>query len=335
MTIFYNISLFISVCIVSLLATQLVLGYLKKKAILDHPNERSSHSIPVPRGGGLGLLIAIVPSLFLVNFLSDSSLALVYPVLFCASALALLSWFDDLHNLSPSVRFLTQFACVSLCIYLLPATEQGYLGNFLPLWGEKIILTLGWVWFINLFNFMDGIDGISGIEISSIALGIILIALLVSLPNEFIQTGLILFAAAIGFLRWNWHPAQVFMGDVGSVPIGFILGWLLILIGGEGYLLLAVLPPLYYLSDATITLIKRAFRKEKVWQAHRDHYYQRANKAGLAHNVISKRILLTNLVLIFTIWVSLKVSLLLGLLIAMLAVGLVLFSFDKRYKTSL
>ena len=142
---------------------------------------------------------------------------------------------------------------------------------------------LGWVWFINLFNFMDGIDGISGVECLGIGLGVAVIAALDGVPSGHGSLGICLAAAAAGFLIWNWHPAKVFMGDVGSVPLGFLIGWLLLDMAAAGAWAPAVILPAYYLADATITLLRRLLRGAAPWQAHRDHFYQQATQAGRSH----------------------------------------------------
>ncbi len=333
MTSFYLI-LFFCVFLISLSATGLVLKYLIKKAILDHPNERSSHNVPTPRGGGIGLLIAIIPSLLITQYMAPAPLPGYEIALLSTLLLAGLSWLDDLKNLGPAIRFATQIFVVAVSVYFLPDPAHGYLGGFLPLWIEKIILGLGWVWFINLFNFMDGIDGISGVEISAIGIGVALISLFIPLSHEFTQAGLIFAAAALGFLKWNWHKARVFMGDVGSIPLGYLLGWILILMAAHGYVIVALLLALYYLSDATLTLLKRALRKEKIWQAHREHFYQQAVKSGLRHDQVALRVGLTNIVLIIAALLSIQTSLILGLGLGIISVIFCLFHFAKSQPNS-
>jgi len=322
------LTVFVCVALISMSATAMVLKYLIKKAIYDLPNERSSHTIATPRGGGIGILIAVFPALLLTQWISQTPIAAYQPVLFCAFGLALLSWLDDLKNLGPLIRFATQIAAVTFCLYFIPANEGGFLGGFIPLWAEKIILGIGWVWFINLFNFMDGIDGISGVEIISIAAGIILIAVLAQLNLEYIHAGLILAGGAAGFLRWNWHKAKVFMGDVGSVPLGFLLGWLLISLAGEGFVIAGIIISLYYLMDATLTLIKRALRGEKVWQAHREHYYQKATQAGRTHDWVVIRIAIVNVALLICVWVSFTLSMTAGLVAGVIITALTLRFFN-------
>jgi len=323
------LGIFVAVLAASLGATGVVLSYLRHKAILDHPNERSSHAVPTPRGGGIGILIAALPALFVVHMLAENPVPLTVVALSGAFVLAMLSWLDDLKDLGAGIRFAVQFLCVALCVFFLPDTPSGYIGGFLPLWAEKIVLVLGWVWFINLYNFMDGIDGISGIETISVGAGVALFAFLLNLGDGLILSGLVLAAGALGFLKWNWHPAKVFMGDVGSVPLGFLLGWLLIVLAGEGFFLIALCVALYYLVDATFTLVRRALRREKVWQAHREHFYQQAVQKGLCHDQVALRVLLVNIVLMGSAWLAYDVSLALGLGLAGGSVFLLLVHFAR------
>lgn len=332
MTFFQFITLFISVGLISMSATGIILKYLHKKEILDHPNQRSSHSTPTPRGGGIGILIAIIPAIALVNFTSDAPLVGTIPVLCFALLLAGLSWVDDLRTLGPGIRFFCQILSVMMTLYFLPSPTDGYLGGVAPLWLEKVILAFGWIWFINLFNFMDGIDGITGVEVISISSGVVLISLFSSLSTEYTQTGLILAAAALGFLKWNWHKAKVFMGDVGSVPLGFILGWVLILLIAEGFLIASMLVALYYLCDASLTLFKRALRKEKIWLPHREHYYQLATQAGLSHGQTVIRIAFVNMGLLFCAWMSLSGFSLIALCFGFCLVACLLYHFATYKK---
>ncbi|CAN0515829.1 unnamed protein product [Laminaria digitata] len=169
-----------------------------------------------------------------------------------------------------------------------------FLGLF-PLWLDLAIAAIGWVWFVNLFNFMDGIDGISGVEATCIGGGIALVGFLaLGSQSTLPWHGLIIAAAATGFLVWNWHPAKIFLGDIGSIPLGYLLGWLLLLLAASGYLPAAIILPLYYLVDATLTLLRRLQRGEKVWQAHREHYYQKAVQNGRTHAQVSIAVALTN-----------------------------------------
>lgn len=280
--------------ILAWLATGRVTSWLRQRAILDQPNHRSSHTIPTPRGGGMGVLAALAPVWAgLALLLADAPGAMsVFPALAGALLLAGLSFLDDLRGLPVALRFGAQIAVIAGLVFWLPADARLFQG-WLPFWADRLLTLLGWVWFVNLFNFMDGIDGIAGVETMTIGLGASVIAGLAGwvLPGLW---GIALAAAALGFLAWNWHPAKVFLGDVGSVPLGVLGGWLLIQLAIAGAWAAALILPGYFLADATLTLLRRAARGEKIWQAHREHFYQQAVRAGLRHDQVSTRVALAN-----------------------------------------
>jgi len=277
-----------------------LIGWLKRGALIDLPNERSSHAVPTPRGGGL-LVVAslLVFGAAWVTFRNDSAGG---ALLGATALLALIFWFDDrLRGLPIALRLGAQALAVLLGLWMLPA-EARLLGAWLPLWLERAIAFLAWLWFVNLYNFMDGIDGITGVETASIGLGLFGLSLFSggALPDGL---ALITAAASLGFLAWNWRPAKVFLGDVGSVPLGYLLGGLLIQAAyrgplGEGHWAAALLLPLYYCVDATATLLRRLVNGEKVWRAHRGHFYQRAARGFGDHAAVVRRIAGLNLALI-------------------------------------
>lgn len=283
----------VAVAVASILATGLLRSQLRRRAILDHPNERSSHAAPTPRGAGL----AIVP-IVLIAWLAgpgDGATPELALVVAGAAALAALSWIDDLRSLPAGLRFAGQAAMVALAMTGMAERGPVFQG-LLPGWLDLALTAIGWLWFINLFNFMDGIDGLAGVEAASIGGGLALLSLLAPLPAPWL--GLSIAAAAAGFLVWNWHPARIFLGDVGSVPLGFLLGWLLLSAAAEGLWAPALILPLYYLADATLTLLRRALRGERVWRAHREHFYQRAVQGGASHARVALAVLATNCILI-------------------------------------
>ena len=289
---------FLGLAALSWIATRIVLGLLERRAILDRPNERSSHTRPTPRGGGIALTAVLL--------LANGALALLIPsdrlelciLLGGMAVLALVSWLDDLMNLSAALRFSIHILVVAAALVLLPTHALIFQGLLPPLL-DRILAGLLWLWFINLYNFMDGIDGITGVETISIGLGLFALSQLApAFPHLEGWFGLIVAAAAFGFLLWNWHPARIFLGDVGSVPLGFLLGGLLLGTAAAGQWAAALILPLYYLADATLTLLRRAARGEKVWRAHREHFYQRPVLRGLPHDKIVQPIAAANLLLI-------------------------------------
>ena len=265
--------------------TGLVRGVLRRHDVMDRPNERSSHAAAVPRGGGLAV-IGVLLVVWLALWLSGACAAcgtLFWVPLAGALALAGVSWLDDLRGgLAALPRLLAQIAAVGAGIWALPEGWLVFQGIVPPL-VDHALAALIWLWFVNLFNFMDGIDGISGAEGASLGLGAFVLALLGAAPAGLGPLGLALAGVSLGFLLWNWHPAKIFLGDVGSVPLGFLGGWLMLALAAAGAWQAALLLPGYYLADATLTLAGRLLRGRRIWQAHRGHFYQRIVAAGWSH----------------------------------------------------
>jgi UDP-N-acetylmuramyl pentapeptide phosphotransferase/UDP-N-acetylglucosamine-1-phosphate transferase len=287
--------IFTTVFLLSLGGTRLALAYLKQRAILDHPNARSSHSISTPRGGGLAVsavLIAAWATLALNGF-GDFSQILVLCT--CAFGLAALSWWDDLRPLPARVRLIGQISAVSVALIMSP-NDNSYFGGSLPIWLDLFLAGYLWVWFLNLFNFMDGIDGITATETTAICAGIALIT--TGMQTGLFPYAIVTAAAVLGFLWWNWPPARVFLGDVGSIPLGFLLGWLLLSLMQDGYWAAAVILPAYYHADASLTILRRMFRGERIWQAHKQHAYQQAVQRGWSHKAVVLTILPANIAFI-------------------------------------
>ncbi|MCP5367781.1 MAG: glycosyltransferase family 4 protein [Hyphomicrobiales bacterium] len=278
-----------AVCAVATgLATAIVLPFLRARRILDHPNDRSSHAAPKPRGGGIAVTGVLVLAWAAVGVLDGAEMAEVLAVCALAGVLAAVSWIDDLRGLSPALRLAVQAACVGL------ALVAGA-----PWAPAPILAALGliWIWFVNLYNFMDGIDAITGVETLAIGLGAAVVAAVAGLGDGMVLLGVTAAGAALGFLYWNWPPSKLFLGDVGSVPLGFLLGWLLLKLVAAGLWAPALILPLYYLADATLTLGRRTARGRKPWVAHRDHFYQRAEQAGRSHAAVSATVGAVNAVL--------------------------------------
>ncbi len=295
---------FAAVAMASWGATGAVLGILQRRAILDHPNPRSSHVTPTPRGGGIAILAVVLPAWAILAVLSGApqlgplGLGIGLDLLLLIGAAVVLgavSWADDLKGLAPWLRLGVHFAAVAV---VLAAFEPDHLvfQGLLPWAADRILAGLIWVWFINLFNFMDGIDGIAGVETITIGFGLFVLAPL-AMGAEGNLFGLTIAAAALVFLKWNWHPARIFLGDVGSVPLGFLLGWLLLDAAAAGHWAAAIILPLYYLADATITIARRLLRGDAVWRAHDEHFYQGAVQHGLGHGAVAGIILAANIIL--------------------------------------
>ncbi len=278
-----------------------LIGWLHRRAIMDVPNERSSHAEVTPRGGGIATTAGMLLGLIVWMALEPDP---VMPMVVLGMAvLSIVSWLDDRSGGLPvGVRFGAQAICVGVVIAMLPL-EATVTQGLVPVWFERVVLFFAWMWFTNLFNFMDGINGITGVEMATIGAGFTLLSVI---EGVVAPAGLIVAAAALGFLPWNWGKARVFLGDVGSVPAGYLLGALLLALALSGHWAAALILPMYYWVDATFTLLRRGLRGEKVWQAHRSHFYQQGARKLGSHAAVAMRIAALNLLLVVLAVVSIQ-----------------------------
>ena len=280
-----------------------LLPLLERRQVVDHPNERSSHKTAKPRGAGLVVLAVLLPAWAIVALLIPApALGLAagpgfWVLLAGAVALGAVSWLDDLRGLPPLPRFLAQVAAVAAVLWFWPAELLVFQG-LLPAGLDRLAAGVLWLWFVNLYNFMDGIDGITAVETAALGLGLFLAAVAAGWSWGAALLPLLCAAAMAGFLPWNWEPSKIFLGDVGSVSLGYLLGWLLLLTAAQGQWAAALILPAYYLADATWTLGRRTLRGTRFWQPHREHLYQRAVRGGRSHAAVSGAILAGNLGLI-------------------------------------
>jgi UDP-N-acetylmuramyl pentapeptide phosphotransferase/UDP-N-acetylglucosamine-1-phosphate transferase len=210
--------------------------------------------------------------------------------------LAIVGAIDDIRHLSPLPRLLSQSLAVAVVIAMLPQDLRAL--PMLPWWLERVCLFIGILWFVNLTNFMDGIDWMSVAEIVPIAGAVVLFGLLDVVSALPALIAFALLGAIAGFAPFNKPVAKLFLGDVGSLPVGLLLAWLLLHVAASGQVAVAVILPLYYLADATLTLLRRLAAGEPVWQAHRSHFYQRALDGGFTVSEIVGRVFMVNLALV-------------------------------------
>lgn len=264
-----------------------------QKGIFDVPNERSSHHTPVPRGGGLIIVLVTVTVFLLYQNVTGSEIFWAFYI--GAILIAGISWIDDLYSISVGWRFLVHSLAAALAVWGLGCPEQIYL----PLLGAVYLGKAAWivwflwiVWLINAYNFMDGIDGIAGIQAVSASLGWVLIAYFLGYDQTQMLSVLI-FAASLGFLIHNWQPANIFMGDVGSAFLGYTFAVLPLTAyrqnpANEGFLLLIGLFLVWlFVFDSVLTVVRRFVRGEKIWQPHRQHLYQKLVIKGFSHKFVS------------------------------------------------
>jgi UDP-GlcNAc:undecaprenyl-phosphate/decaprenyl-phosphate GlcNAc-1-phosphate transferase len=260
--------------IISLLLTLLVLLAMLHvsalKLVLDHPNDRSLHSVSVPRTGGLALMAGIMAAWIFQWQPWLLSLQL------CVLFLMLLSFLDDLYGLSAGWRLLAHISAAGTFLATGLQTSAG--------WPSLVLMGIAIVWMTNLYNFMDGSDGLAG-GMAAFGFGSYAAGAWMAGDVTMAVVPACIAASALAFLRFNFHPARIFMGDAGSIPLGFmsaafgLMGW----VHGNWPLWFPLLVFAPFIVDATITLIKRLLRGEKIWHAHRSHYYQRLVQMGWGH----------------------------------------------------
>jgi UDP-N-acetylmuramyl pentapeptide phosphotransferase/UDP-N-acetylglucosamine-1-phosphate transferase len=270
---------------------------LLQRYALAPPNARSSHSEPTPQGGGVAVVAATVAATIAgAGLLGIQGSAIeVFIVLAATIFIALVGGIDDLRPLPVVPRLLLQAIAVTVLIAAMP--DDARILPFLPVWAERLCLIVGLAWFVNLVNFMDGIDWMTAAEVVPLTAAVILLGGMGTISPPSMILALALLGAMLGFAPFNKPVAKLFLGDVGSLPIGLLLGWLLLQLARGGEPVAALLLPLYYLADASVTLVRRILAGEPFWQAHRSHFYQRACDMGLSVPGIVGRVFLTNLAL--------------------------------------
>lgn len=286
----------------SAILTKWLIPHLNRFNVMDVPNARSNHDTPVPRGGGIGPITAIILGLIVLGagaIGSGVSMVLKDLAALCAAVIILagVSFYDDIRGLSPALRLAVQFAAAALVLAIVPFQDPIFQGLF-PSWLDTLAALILWVWFVNLFNFMDGVDGIAGVETLAIGLGLFIVVVMSGRTSSVGHVGVLVAGSGLGFLFYNWAPAKIFLGDAGSVPLGFLLGWLLLDLAASGLWAAALILPLYFLTDSTLTLYRRALRGDAVWRAHKEHFYQQAVAKGMSHARVSSSVAVANIVLI-------------------------------------
>jgi Fuc2NAc and GlcNAc transferase len=276
--------------VTALLLTAWVRDAAARSGMLDIPNHRSSHTAPVPRGGGISIVATFGAGILLLSAAGSMATPLLLALLPGGAAVALMGWLDDRGGISARARFLVHASAGSWAVAWLgglPAVGLGAVEIVLGPVGT-VLAVVGIVWFLNLFNFMDGIDGIASSQAVMISGVAGAIALLNGDPSIAAAYALVCGAAG-GFMLWNWPPARIFMGDVGSGFLGFVLAVLAVAGERAGSVPLAVWVVLVAVFgfDATVTLIRRLIRRERVYEAHRSHAYQRAVMSGLSHRAVT------------------------------------------------
>lgn len=280
----------------SVFLTSLVRRYALRRGVVDIPNARSSHDVPTPRGGGLSIVVVFLGAVFLLGVVGKLEARTALAIALGGGTVAAIGFVDDHRHVPAFWRFIVQTIAAVLVLAALGGLPDIQLGNKvvdLGLTGDSLAV-LFMVWFTNLFNFMDGIDGIAASEAICIAGGAFLLLLLRGGVDSALLV--VLVASSLGFLVWNWPPAKIFMGDVGSAFLGFVLIAVAILTSLEGsvsiwsWLILGGA----FIVDATFTLIARIIRRQDWVSAHRSHAYQKASRRFDSHGRVTTGVVFVN-----------------------------------------
>ena len=334
-------SLLLLVACVSLVLTGVLRRYALSRSLLDIPGGRSSHSVPTPRGGGVAIVLSFLLALPLLTALGWLSWPLLWALLGAGAGVAVLGFIDDHRHVAARWRLLGHFAAAFWVLFWLDgAPPLRFLGTDVQLGSIGVgLAALYLVWLLNLYNFMDGIDGLASIEAICVGLGAALLALLVSAgsASQLLDSGdanllglylapLLLAAAVLGFLCWNFPPARIFMGDAGSGFLGISIGvlslqaaWAAPQLLWSWLILLGV-----FIVDATWTLMRRLLRGDKLYEAHRSHAYQYAARHYGGHLPVTLTVLAINLLWLLPIAGAVALGVvdgLAGLLLAYLPLG--------------
>jgi UDP-N-acetylmuramyl pentapeptide phosphotransferase/UDP-N-acetylglucosamine-1-phosphate transferase len=285
----------LAAAVVSAILIKLIRPQLLKHA-LAKPNARSSHQIPTPQGAGIAVIAAaLVIAAFAFALIPDASSN--FPAMLFGATLfmAALGFADDIKPVPVLPRLLLQAIAVGAIVLTSPSDLR--IVSAVPFWIERGLLVLAGLWFVNLVNFMDGLDWMTVAEVVPITAALALLGLFGEMPLMAAIVAAALCGAMIGFAPFNRPVASIFLGDVGSLPIGLLLGWCLLQLAWHQHLAAALLLPLYYLADASVTLLRRLMRREPFWIAHRSHFYQRATDNGFTVMQVVSEVFTLNLAL--------------------------------------
>lgn len=271
--------------------------------LLDIPNQRSSHSLPTPRGGGLAILLGFYLGGGYLGLTGRIAIPHLLGLSGCGLGIAMIGFWDDLFPLSAARRFVVHLGCVLVALTFLPTGCESFLpgGAWIHPVFTWLLLLFGVVWLVNLYNFMDGIDGLAGAEACFVALGAGIILFSIGEGGGYFSLLLLLSASVLGFLLWNWSPAKIFMGDACSGFLGFVFGMLALLTSCSTtmslwtwFILLGV-----FVVDSMVTLLVRICRGEKFYQAHRSHAYQILARRLHSHKKVTLAVLAVNVFWLF------------------------------------
>lgn len=303
------------------------------RVALARPNARSSHRIPTPQGAGIAVVAATLLVAATVIAVATGPSTNIPLVVFGATLfIAIVGFIDDVKSIGVLPRLLLQGLAVAAVVFAAP-DDLRIVSACAP-WIERGLLIVAGLWFVNLVNFMDGLDLMTVAEAVPVSAAVALFGLTGEIPASTTVAAAALCGALLGFAPFNRPVAKIFLGDVGSLPIGLLLGWCLLQLAYHGQYAAALLLPLYYLADATLTLLRRMARREPFWAAHRSHFYQQATDNGFTVLRVVGEVFALNVGLALLAMASIRLNSaaasVLSLLVGAAAVVCVLRRFSQR-----
>jgi len=304
---------------------------------LARPNARSSHRVPTPQGAGIAVIAAtLVVAGAIIAYVGTIDLKIPVAVFGASLFIATVGFADDVKSIPVLPRLILQAVAIGTILFTVPGDVR--IVPAAPLWIERGLLLLAGLWFVNLVNFMDGLDWMTVAEVVPITMAMVVLGWFGDFPPSATIVAAALCGAMVGFAPFNRPVAKVFLGDVGSLPIGLLLGWCLLQLAYNQQIVAALLLPLYYLSDATVTLLRRLMRGEPFWAAHRSHFYQRATDNGFTVLRVVSEVFALNIALavlaVGSIMTQSVMVRTLFLIAGGLATALVMYRFSRRRPAS-
>ena len=299
-------------------ALKKIIPFLKDKSFVDKPSSRGNHKELIPKGGGIVIIPCLIISILLYTQFETFVTNKWNVFLVSIVSLFIISLIDDFKNLSAKIRLSVHFCCVLLSVYFLKQDIIFFINSHNLVILENIdknilffflslLIILVWLWIINLFNFMDGMDGLITTQMIVLSFLTNILALSSILNEQFQFLSLTVLSLFLAFIKYNKPKAKIFLGDSGSIPCGYIAGFILI----DSFLSLGPFIPfliiiLYFLLDSSITLVRRIVKKENLFIAHSDHFYQRMLRTGYSHKEVLRKISILWIILLFLSFLALK-----------------------------
>ncbi|MCC8461935.1 MAG: palindromic element RPE1 domain-containing protein [Rickettsia endosymbiont of Ecitomorpha arachnoides] len=288
--------LFIFSFIATAILTYILTKYLPAIGLVDVPSSRRSHDKITPRGGGLAIVIVVMIALSGFEYITSNNLANSIKILPLLLVIASISFLDDLKAVPILIRLIFHLICAAFAIFLFSQVNSIHILIY-------SILVIALSGFINIYNFMDGIDGMSCVESIHLSSTMLILCFLqfpaIDNPYFIASVNVIILGCSCGFLIFNWHPAKIFLGDVGSISLGFLTGLCLLLLAltSTNLFVACAIASLYYITDAVLTILIRLLNKEKIWQPHLKHFFQKAVQKGKSHKQVVSIIAVCNIFL--------------------------------------